>query len=301
VSAGHAGLRVATEPVEPSAATPEATVPRWRLDRITALLDEAWRPGEWDPGTQSITYDPDGALVSIRWCAVAGCDITTLASSGLCPGCTIRWRDAGCPDLDGFVDQPRPRRSLYQLHGRACRVSAPGERCPRPATNRADLCLVHEAERQRVQAGGHSFAEFLARARPLPSLGTCEAVVCEDAVYLQGLCARHYHQWSTAGRPKGRAFSDWAARAAPNRDGRAVCLRGLHPLVRAEVLYGLQVRDREQSKTNPSDVTRFVNQLRAHQVTSIVDVDKTTITVWSRPTRVGPVIWTGCGLPTPTR
>lgn len=288
MTAGQAGLWVVTEP---GAATPEASVLQWRLDRISALLEEAWRPGEWDPAMQTITYDPDGALAAVRWCAVVGCDITTSASSGLCLGCAIRWRKAGEPDLDGFVSQPRPRPSLSQLHGRACCVSAHGKRCPRPATNRADLCLVHEAQRQRVQAAGRSFEEFLARAVPMPALGICAALVCQEAVHLQGLCARHYSQWSLAGRPKDRAFSDWAARVAPNRDGRTVCLRGLHPLARAEVLYGLQARDREQSKTNPSQVTRFVNQLRAHQVTSIVDLDKATVVAWSRGSRVGPVIW----------
>jgi hypothetical protein len=138
VTGGQARLQVVAEP---AAATPEAAVAQWRLGRITTLLEDAWCPGEWDPGTQTITYDPDGALAAIRWCAVAGCDITTSASSGLCLGCAIRWRNAGCPELDGFLSQPRPRPSLSQLHGRACRVSAHGQRCPRPATNRADLCL----------------------------------------------------------------------------------------------------------------------------------------------------------------
>jgi site-specific recombinase XerD len=287
VTTGHAQLRLVGDP---AAGAPEPSLVEWRLARITSLLDPRWRPREWDPAAQTITYDPDDPLVFGDWCRVAGCDVTTASRSRLCLGCSVRWRNAGEPGIDAWARGERPSPPRQQRHGRLCRVAGGGDRCPRPACNRRDLCLAHEAQRHRMEMAGAGFEDFLACAVPMASLGICAAVVCDEPVHLKALCTRHFHHWQAAGEPAGDELADWARRAAPNSHGRVVCLRGLHPLAAAEVLYGLQARDREQSKTNPATVTGYVNLLRDRQVFSVLDLDvETTAEAW-RQRRTASVI-----------
>lgn len=277
--AGRAHLSLATDPV---AAATEPSIVEWRLARIAVLLEPGWRPDQWDPVAQTITYDPDDPLVALSWCRIPGCDVVTSMASRLCLGCSIRWNQAGKPDIDLWAQDRRPSKSRRQLHGRLCQVSGGGASCPRPACNRHDLCLAHEAERHRQQAVGATFDEFLATAEPKAPLGVCAADVCDEPAYIKRLCGRHYHHWRSAGEPAAAAFADWAARVSPNSDGQTVCLRGLHPLAAAEVLYGLQVREREQSKTTPSGVTAYVNLLRDRRVSSILDLDATVVAALGR-------------------
>lgn len=286
MTAGLARLRFG----DPGPGAVEPSLVEWRLARITSLLDPGWRPAEWDPPAATVTYDPDDPLVFGGWCRVSGCDVTTASRSGLCLGCGIRWRKAGAPDLDVWARDERPSPSRHQRHGRLCQVANGDERCPRPACNRHDLCIVHEAQRHRMQTAGAGFEDFLACAVPKVALGVCAARVCDQPVHIKALCARHYHHWQAAGEPTGDELVDWAKRAAPNSNGREVCLRGLHPLAAAEVLYGLQARDREQSKTNPTAVTRYVNLLRDRQAVSVLDLDATTTAEANRQRRTASVI-----------
>ena len=45
----------------------------WRIERLTALMDEDWLVGEWDAGRQLITPRPGGRLTRVRRCVVADC------------------------------------------------------------------------------------------------------------------------------------------------------------------------------------------------------------------------------------
>jgi hypothetical protein len=159
-----------------------------------------------------------------------------------------------------FLRAAQPAGLAAWTHERPCRI------CPqRPARNVAlILCDKHQFRwyRHRELLGDNAdFAGWLAGQQPYPGYGCCRVQVCpEFANSPLGLCARHASQYHSQGRPGGAAlpsqwpnryecrsrtvpvacadegaFRRWCATAAPVLRSAQVNLRGLHPLLRAEI------------------------------------------------------------------
>src|SRR5260370_40038504 len=60
--------------------------PCW-LDWLSAPLDPAWRPGEWDPGALLFTGDLDSDRTAAWPCRTPGCLTPTRHHHGRCDGC----------------------------------------------------------------------------------------------------------------------------------------------------------------------------------------------------------------------
>ncbi len=87
------------------------------------------------------------------------------------------------------------------------------------------------------------------------------------------LCALHNRLWHDAGCPKGRQFEEWAGRARQPVNHRVLSLRGLPELVRLELVYAISCRVEEQVRTATGNMRRFVDELLASGVGSVLEFD----------------------------
>jgi integrase len=132
-----------------------------------------------------------------------------------------------------------------------------------------------------------SMEKFLAdpRVRPLPALGPCRVAACtRRAESEHGYCPTHYVRWRTAvTADPGVDQQHWRLTQPAVAEGGRISLRGLAPLVVAEVLYGMQQRTRGGAKTTDVNLRAVCDGLRRQQVATIaaVDVDR----VPGRPAR----------------
>jgi integrase len=167
--------------------------------------------------------------------------------------------------------------AAHPLLGRpVCR--APG--CATTALARERLC---QGCWRRLTEHGLSLTE-VDRLPTLPSdvtdakaaLGKgCPVVACRrprrhrDGVY----CEAHQQRWRVVRDTDARLDERrWRATEAPISRGGEVSLRGLAPLVVAQVLLGLQQRCRLTGvKTKEADLRVFCNELRAGQVATLTD------------------------------
>ena len=245
-----------------------------RAQILTELLDPDWRPDEWDPASQVFCPRPEHPLNPVVWCRVEGCRSTcNRLAIELCRSCRRRWDEAGQPDLEAWLAGAKPSSRTETVPGR-CLLEVDGVACPRPHDGGSELCQTHEMRWRRWRARGQDFEAFAAGAGHLADLGSCVVASCSlpaESVE-QRLCHGHYRSWAGAGRPRDRAFVDWAACAPPRKSGRTVVLAGLPPLVVTEVLYALQARDRAGTVTRPAHVHPVIKLLRARQPVSVTDL-----------------------------
>ncbi|MFJ8853138.1 tyrosine-type recombinase/integrase [Streptomyces sp. NPDC102437] len=188
--------------------------------------------------------------------------------------------------------------------------------CPdTPAWNRTvGLCYLHskrwprDRNFHRAETGEVlDFALWMAGQPVIPSFGHCRALVCpEQAVHLLGLCRRHVLAYERDGRPGGaqvprnwgRMLTEWKnknavvsyrseeefkrwCRTAPavHRANGKVSLRGLRPLVKAELKWAMfhytKLPEREATWTMPW-LQNLANHCRDQTVDSLADLDLET-------------------------
>jgi integrase len=134
------------------------------------------------------------------------------------------------------------------------------------------LCREHR-RRQRV-AGDLPLEQFLAlpQASALPPTGPCQVTACpRDRTSHARYCEAHQYQMRIARQQDGGGFDEnrWRALAPPVPVGGQVSLRGLPPLLAAEVLYGLQQRAGEGVTTRLHVLRALVEDLRRSQAGSL--------------------------------
>ncbi len=265
-----------------SAVAPEtgAVTPKlrdWRLERLLSLIGDDWLAGEWDAARQLVLPQPGGRLTRVLRCAVPGCENDGYTSTKLFTRHRHQFSASGLPDLGSWLSSrgPAPYKRRRGVD-RACIVSgADGRRCPRPADGRWQLCDTHGFTWWKYRRKGVAFEDFLARAVPLAELGDCAAACCwrRAASPQNRLCSLHVQLWRAEGRPAGRAFATWAARARQPEDAHVLSLRGLHELVRLELVYAIGCRAADQVAVTTGNMRPWVDQLRAEGVGSITEFD----------------------------
>lgn len=246
---------------------------------FTGLLDPVFaREAGWDPERGVLSVPAGHPLLGWRPCRVTGCTTIAYPATGLCRGCTLRRRASGVSEEE-FVAAGKDWRSVGVS---SCAVTG----CPRPwASARNPLCLAHGYQRrQRLPL---PLPEFLAhpQVEPLPSLGPCRVASCtrEQATGKQPYCQAHAVALTRTRRADPELDeARWRLVAPAVAERGEVSLRGLPPLVVAQVLYGLQQRCRAGASTTVSAVRGLGDRLRAEQVGSIEQA--TTITsAWLEP------------------
>ncbi len=265
-----AAVRVLPDPLE------HAPARDWRVERISSLIEDRFLAGEWDRERLLLVPDPEGRLSRDRPCVVAGCRNVRRGVDPLCHAHRRRFDRSGSDDLDAWLISDGPAIKRRWVSEETCAVTdGTGECCPRPVAGRWDLCHAHDTAWHDERARGVAFHQFLAQARPLPGFGPCAAASCYLAAAHRRvrLCELHHRLWREASRPSGEAFATWASRVRQPVTHRVLSLRGLPELVRLELLYAISTRVKEQVRTATGNMRRYVDELLASGVASLVDFD----------------------------
>jgi integrase len=249
----------------------------WRMERIASLIDERWLADEWDAQRLLLVPDPEGRLSRDRPCAVAGCRNVRGGVDPLCHAHRRRFDRSGSDDLETWLTTDGPRFKRRWVSEETCVVSdgVGGIACPRPAGGQWQLCHAHDTTWRDQRSAGTSFEEFIRHARPLPGFGPCVVASCYLAAAHRRarLCELHDRLWHEEGCPRGALFEAWAARARQPVNHRVLSLRGLPELVRLELLYAIGCRANEQVRTATGNMRRYVDELLASGVGSLLEFD----------------------------
>ena len=241
-----------------------------RAARLWDALDEDFLAVMgWDPVRHVVSFPREHPLLGWRKCSVSGCEKATRGANGICAACDLRWKNAGDISLADFIAIPKPVQRCVGVA--PCAVG----RCERPAkTTVGRLCAAHDHQRRKIL--GLPLQEFLAHPGviPHPSFGPCTVVACtRDRVGHGPHCGGHIQRLIDAKKKDpGLDEEAWRRTVPAVSEGSQVSLRGLPPLVVAEVLYGVQQRARSDIKTSYIDLRPLCDLVRATGAASVADL-----------------------------
>lgn len=236
----------------------DAETARWAGRVDPAFLAEVG----WDEQQLMLFLPADHPLLGRSVCRAPGCEATASVGGRTCVSCQRRLVAHGLI-LDEIERLPARPRSRQRQGPSGCLVDG----CARQWVSApAGLCRSH-FDLQRSQ--GLDLASFLAHpsARPLAPCEPCAVVACprqrrhRDSVY----CEPHQIRWRAARTVDFNVDDKCWQRTEPAVSvAGQVSLRGLAPLVIAQVLLGLQQRCRLSGvRTKEADLRVFCNELRA--------------------------------------
>ena len=277
---------------------------RDRLELLTALISSPSFDSLYRAEVICIPRDHQ----VYRWgCVVGDCTRARTGGTDLCEEHRQNWgaaRAGGAGKAD-FVSAARGLERLQWAEQVACRV------CPQlPAVHMSSrLCRRHFSRWRDCRGGAtgddDGFRRWLSEQEPFDSYGTCRAAVCPDlADSPLGLCSRHEDRYRRQGRPgvarlpkswsvryeqrglpvevsyddRGR-FWDWCAQAAAVNWPGQINLRGLQPLVRAEIQWTLCThagQDRNR-KWEPRQLQQLACHCRDRGLHSLAGLDPADI------------------------
>lgn len=245
---------------------------RDRLELLTALLNGPTVEAFY---REDVIRYPDDHRVFAWRCSVASCDSPRTGRKDMCHQHIEEWvrLKANGGSRFEFARTASPSVSTLALEQRLCRICL-----HRPASPHSkDLCERHNNRWMAAQRAGWTKAGFDRWATEevaLPSFGQCQVTVCTAfAANPVGLCPAHHDSYSRARQPGAAIlprgwdrlertgkqvevlyadkalFRRWCATAAAiNRPGQTD-LRGLPPLVQAEIRYGLFAHTQRETHT----------------------------------------------------
>lgn len=244
----------------------EGSGPERRNELLDAWLVEAG----WDPNDCELRPPADHPLLGWKSCRVVNCDRPAwgLRKAGLCGGCHSRFtKSSSGTEIDAFVMIPIKTTSAG-TRGR-CEVQRGDVRCERTAKNQG-LCAAHAAGLKLSTA-----EDIRAKADPLPSFGACSVFACDRPADRLGtlLCFAHGERWRKAPDRSEAAFQRWTAAEASIRDTRRTVMRGLHPVVIEQILFGVFTRARRGVQTRQDYLQDLVDFIRSKHVGDLRDID----------------------------
>jgi hypothetical protein len=244
VAARAAGPRLTAEPAPwPGHVFPAGTAAGAGALAVAALVDPVFLAGaRWDRDRQVLRLAPDHPQFGWSACCFPGC-LARRRVGGFCQAC-YGWLTASGIDVTaGGLDLAAlPARPPLFREG-ACAVRG----CGRPWRSAGvQLCVWHAEQREHF--GMPALEVFLARddVRPMAGFGPCRVVACDrEAVAEHAYCLTHQRRYYKARRQGGFDEARWRAAEQPVTGPGTVMLRGLPPLVTAQVsAYELTCRPR---------------------------------------------------------
>ncbi|MGW8985123.1 tyrosine-type recombinase/integrase [Streptomyces parvus] len=236
---------------------------RW-LAWLKERIDPAWRPGEWDSEAWFFAGDPDNEGTAAYWCTTKACP-SIEASQGMCACCGREWQASGL-DRETFLAThiPDRRKGSPGRFQTRCQVERDGQRCAQPKYCQG-LCMAHyRAWRKKVVRHPDSEVEIWSRMEPLPLQATqspCLVARCaQERLGLKVLCS--YHAAKHRRDARDEPVEQWAAQQTPFLFAHQFSLIPLKPLLRWEILYGLQRRDKRGGKVDPTSLRMLVRLLQ---------------------------------------
>jgi integrase len=274
-------------------------VGRDRLEILTALIggpsfDPVYRP--------DVIEIPPGHAV-YRWaCVVDRCERSRTGGSDLCSEHQRQW----VQDSERGVGRAAFVAAAQGLDRRVGAQETICQICPeRPAArNDLRLCQRHLsrwAARKNEGDDSEAFAAWVSGEQACPGYGPCGVVVCPNlADSPLGLCSWHGTRYCRDGEPGGTAmppswwqryeksgkavpieyddqaaFRRWCATVPAQPWPGQINLRGLRPLVRAEIKWGLFVHTRRARPTrwDLGWIRSLVTTCRTLEVNSLIDFE----------------------------
>jgi integrase len=235
---------------------------------VLALVDPAFlAEAGWDADRQVLHPPAEHPLLGRPICRVAQCWNSAHNPRQICQGCAQRIAAHGLDEQDALAQAPPRQRN----RPRGCAV--PG--CGREWVS-ATLCRAHWHQQHNVLR--LPVPQFVtdARVHRLPACAPCAVPACtrqrvgSDATY----CNAHQQRWWKVrqGDP-GRDEAAWRRDTSSATSPGEISLRGLHPLVVAQLLLGLQERTRTGRKHFDGHLRYAVNDIRRQQVASLAEVE----------------------------
>jgi integrase len=271
-------------------------VGRDRLEILTALIGSP----SFDPLYRTdLVRIPRGHGTFQWWCVVAGCARVRSSSSDLCAVHLRGFREAGRHGVGkaAFLTDAQPLPASEWVDQATCRI------CPdRPAAHtRWSICRRHLSQwKQREVRDDAAFAVWVAAQQPYFGYGGCLVAVCPSlAESPLGLCFGHETRYRKAGSPGGAqlpsawsqryeqhdrptpvsyvdmvVFRRWCSVADPMPCTAQLNLRGLRPLLLAELQWGLFTHTRQPRPTHwdARAVQKLVNSCRAAGVSTLTEL-----------------------------
>jgi integrase len=235
--------------------------------QVMALIDPKFLAEIGFGPERLLLVPPAGHRLIVRpVCRVNGCSTTASNGRHICFSCQRRLKEAGLGDdeVEMLPAPAKPRREPG-----VCLVAGCGRE---QASAPAGLCSTHLSQRKVL---GVSIDAFLAHPAvgPLAPTRPCMVAACArqrrhpDGCY----CAAHQIRLRVARRGNPGLDEGVWRRAEPAVGlGGQVSLRGLHPMVVAEVLYGLEQRcSAQRVQTKEADLRAVCDDLRRQEVASV--------------------------------
>ena len=279
-------------------------VGRDRLEILTALINGP----SFDPIYQpEIVKVPRGHSVYSWDCVVDGCERVRSGGYELCSAHQAGWgraRRAGAT-RSAFLATATPLVSTGWERDDPCRICV-----TRPGTRYGGglrLCSRHH-QLWRQACRSHTdpveLRRWAAAQQPFDGFGACQVTVCADlAASPLGLCSWHLHRYRGNASPGAAQlppywwhaqlrgdrrpvpvsyvdeakFRGWCATARPTSRPGQLNLRGLRPLLRAEIQWALFAHT-QQNRPNRWDlgwIQKLVNLARDRDAGSLTDLDFT--------------------------
>jgi integrase len=239
------------------------------LQWLVSRLDQGWRPREWDEALWLFTGDLESDRTAVWACTTPGCLTATHRHNGRCDSCKRERAEAGVSAED-FDAEPRRRRTRPIARGVCSVPGCAGELLC------AGLCFRHERAWRR---GTRPMEDFIAQASPLGRLDPCAVAGCgREAITPRSLCHFHDQRLRRAHRVSALStaeLADWVASEAPRLGTHQFSLAPLDELVRHELLYALQCRDKMPPPLDPVSVRILISRLIAS--TSMREADPEAI------------------------
>ena len=219
------------------------------LEWLSAHIDAAWRPGEWDGSLWLFTGDLDNDRTAAWRCRTPCCPTAARGYNARCASCRRSRSMAGVSE-EQFDRAPRRRPTRPVARGGCAVQDCEGE------SHCRGLCFRHE--RAWRKAGGGPLEEFIAQARPLIRTEPCLVAGCgRERVTRRGLCRFHGNRLQRQRNPASMSQEElaaWVADEKPRIAAHQFSLAGLPELVRFELLYALQQRDEAPPPLDPLQV-----------------------------------------------
>ena len=237
-------------------ADPRSVTDAGWLGWLSAHVDAAWRPHEWDGSLWLFTGDLDSDRTAAWRCRTPGCPTPARGFNGRCASCRKSRSTAGvCEEEFDRAPRRRPTRPVARS---GCTVpDCQGELHCR------GLCFRHERAWRRAGCG--PVEQFIASARPLTRTEPCLVAGCgRERVTRRGLCHFHRNRLQRRCNPASMSHEQlavWVASEKPRIAAHQFSLAGLPQLVRFELLYALQRRDEAPPPLDPLQVRILISRL----------------------------------------
>ncbi|MFJ1714334.1 tyrosine-type recombinase/integrase [Streptomyces sp. NPDC088260] len=273
---------------------------RDRLEILTALIGAP----AFDPIFRDVIIRvPQGHRVSQWACVVDACERARHSGLDLCSTHFQEWgkaRESGTTRAEFLTAAEPLPRAEYDREG-SCLI------CPdRPTSPRTELrlCIRHYGAWKysvSVRDASVDFDQWVADQEPCEGYGNCQVTVCPGlAMSPLGLCCWHRHRYMRDRRPGGaalptswwqryesqgqpvrvsyadqNAFRAWCAAVDPAPRPEQVNLRGLRPLLRAEIQWALFAHTQEDRHSiwKLDWIQKLVNLARERDAGSLTDLN----------------------------